>query len=73
MDPQAAGTLITNTSEKDKIKSIAAKDGITAIKIQSSRMLLAHGFLRRVFEVFERIPYIYRYDHHIRSGRIFNH
>ncbi|MFD0793026.1 aspartate kinase [Mucilaginibacter litoreus] len=54
MDPKAAGTLITNTSEKDKIKSIAAKDGITAIKIQSSRMLLAHGFLRRVFEVFER-------------------
>jgi aspartate kinase len=54
MDPLAAGTLITNTSEKDKIKSIAAKDGITAIKIQSSRMLLAHGFLRRVFEVFER-------------------
>ena len=40
--------------EKGKIKSIAAKDGITAIKIQSSRMLLAYGFLRRVFEVFER-------------------
>ena len=37
-----------------KIKSIAAKDHITAIKIQSSRMLLAHGFLRKVFEVFER-------------------
>src|ERR1700761_6232221 len=54
MDPKAAGTLITNNSEKDRIKSIAAKDGITAIKIQSSRMLLAHGFLRRVFEVFER-------------------
>lgn len=54
MDPKAQGTLITNTSEKDQIKSIAAKDGITAIKIQSSRMLLAHGFLRRVFEVFER-------------------
>jgi aspartate kinase len=54
MDPKAAGTLITNTSETDRIKSIAAKDGITAIKIQSSRMLLAHGFLRRVFEVFER-------------------
>ncbi len=54
MDPKAPGTLITNTSEKDKIKSIAAKDGITAIKIQYSRMLLAHGFLRRVFEVFER-------------------
>jgi aspartate kinase len=54
MDPTAPGTLITDTSEKDQIKSIAAKDGITAIKIQSSRMLLAHGFLRRVFEVFER-------------------
>jgi len=54
MDPQAAGTLITNDSEKDKIKSIAAKDGITAIKVQSSRMLLAHGFLRKLFEVFER-------------------
>ncbi len=54
MDPKAEGTLITNASEKDQIKSIAAKDGITAIKIQSSRMLLAHGFLRRVFEVFER-------------------
>ena len=54
MDPQATGTLITNDSEKDKIKSIAAKDDITAVKIQSSRMLLAHGFLRRVFEVFER-------------------
>lgn len=54
MDPKAQGTLITNESEKDQIKSIAAKDGITAIKIQSSRMLLAHGFLRRLFEVFER-------------------
>jgi len=54
MDPKAPGTLITNSSEKDRIKSIAAKDGITAIKIQSSRMLLAYGFLRRVFEVFER-------------------
>ncbi|RVT98053.1 aspartate kinase [Mucilaginibacter limnophilus] len=54
MDPQAKGTLITNDSEKNKIKSIAAKDDITAIKIQSSRMLLAYGFLRRVFEVFER-------------------
>ena len=54
MDPKAAGTLITNDSESDKIKSIAAKDGIIAIKIQSSRMLLAYGFLRRIFEVFER-------------------
>ncbi len=54
MEPGAAGTLISHESEKGKIKSIAAKDGITAIKIQSSRMLLAYGFLRRVFEVFER-------------------
>ncbi|MBE7177681.1 MAG: aspartate kinase [Mucilaginibacter polytrichastri] len=54
MEPQAAGTFITYESEKGQIKSIAAKDGITAIKIQSSRMLLAYGFLRRVFEVFER-------------------
>ncbi len=54
MEPTAPGTLIANESEKGKIKSIAAKDGITAIKIQSSRMLLAYGFLRRVFEVFER-------------------
>jgi len=54
MEPDAPGTLITNESERGKIKSIAAKDGITAIKIQSSRMLLAYGFLRRVFEVFER-------------------
>ena len=54
MDPSAAGTLISDKSEPGAIKSIAAKDGITAIKIQSSRMLLAYGFLRRVFEVFER-------------------
>lgn len=54
MDPKAQGTLITNDSEKDKIKSIAAKDGIVAIKVQSTRMLLAYGFLRRLFEVFER-------------------
>ena len=54
MDPHAKGTLISADSEKGKIKSIAAKDGITAIRIQSSRMLLAYGFLRKVFEVFER-------------------
>lgn len=54
MEPKALGTLISSESEKGKIKSIAAKDGITAIKIQSSRMLLAYGFLRRVFEIFER-------------------
>jgi aspartate kinase len=54
MEPSAAGTLITHDSEKNKIKSIAAKDGITSIRIQSSRMLLAYGFLRKVFEIFER-------------------
>jgi aspartate kinase len=54
MEPKALGTLISTESEKGKIKSIAAKDGITAIKIHSSRMLLAYGFLRRVFEIFER-------------------
>ena len=54
MEPEAPGTLISSISELGKIKSIAAKDGITAIKIQSSRMLLAYGFLRRVFEIFER-------------------
>lgn len=54
MEPKALGTVISTESEKGKIKSIAAKDGITAIKIQSSRMLLAYGFLRKVFEIFER-------------------
>ena len=53
MDPQAPGTLIDNKPENGTIKAVAAKDNITAIKIKSSRMLLAHGFLRRVFEIFE--------------------
>lgn len=53
MDPDAPGTLISNESEEGKIKAVAAKDNITAIKIKSSRMLLAHGFLRKVFEIFE--------------------
>ena len=53
MDPEAPGTLISNDTEKGKIKAVAAKDNITAIKIKSSRMLLAHGFLRKVFEIFE--------------------
>ena len=52
--PNAEGTLISNQTSDAAVKSIAAKDGITAIKIQSSRMLLAYGFLRKVFEVFER-------------------
>ncbi|WP_036877335.1 aspartate kinase [Xylanibacter oryzae] len=53
MNPSAEGTTISNTSEKGKIKAVAAKDSITAIKIKSSRMLLATGFLRKVFEIFE--------------------
>lgn len=53
MDPSAPGTLISNESEHGKIKAVAAKDNITAIKIKSSRMLLAYGFLRKVFEIFE--------------------
>ncbi len=53
--PQAKGTLISDSDEnKGKIIAIAAKDGIIAIRIHSTRMLLAYGFLRRVFEVFER-------------------
>lgn len=56
MEPQAKGTLISEHGDTSSsgIRAIAAKDGITAIRIQSSRMLLAYGFLRRVFEVFER-------------------
>ncbi len=54
MDENAPGTIISDSSEKGKIKAIAAKDGITAVKIKSSRMLLAYGFLRRIFEVFEK-------------------
>ncbi len=53
MDPTAPGTIISNETEKGKIKAVAAKENITAIKIKSSRMLLAHGFLRKVFEIFE--------------------
>ncbi len=53
LEPQAPGTRISNETEKGKIKAVAAKGGITAIKIKSSRMLLAHGFLRKVFEIFE--------------------
>ena len=53
MEPTAPGTLISNDTEKSKIKAVAAKENITAIRIKSSRMLLAHGFLRKVFEIFE--------------------
>ena len=54
MQPQAKGTVITSKVSGDNIKAVAAKDGITAIKIKSGRMLLAYGFLRSVFEIFER-------------------
>ena len=53
MEPDAPGTLISNKIDSKRIKAVAAKDNITAIKIKSSRMLLAHGFLRKVFEIFE--------------------
>lgn len=53
MDPAADGTIIDNGLIKGKIKAVAAKDNITAIKIKSSRMLLATRFLRKVFEIFE--------------------
>ena len=54
MQPDAHGTLITENFVEGEIKAVAAKDGITAVKIKSGRMLLAYGFLRKVFEVFER-------------------
>ena len=54
MDPAATGTLITEDAGSTGVKAVAAKDNITAIKIKSSRMLLAYGFLRKVFEVFEK-------------------
>ncbi|MBQ9644967.1 MAG: aspartate kinase, partial [Prevotella sp.] len=53
MDPDAEGTIISNATEFGKLKAVAAKDDIIAIKIKSSRMLLATGFLRKVFEIFE--------------------
>ncbi len=58
MEPEAPGTLIDSVPDSGVIKAVAAKDNIVAIKIKSSRMLLAHGFLRKVFEIFEtyRIP-----------------
>ena len=54
MEPSAPGTLINNEMQWGTIKAVAAKDNITAIKIVSSRMLLATGFLRKVFEIFEQ-------------------
>ena len=54
MQPDAKGTLIHEKAGSVGVKAVAAKDGITAIKIKSSRMLLAYGFLRKIFEVFEK-------------------
>jgi len=54
MQPLAAGTVITQEAGSVGVKAVAAKDSIIAIKIKSSRMLLAYGFLRKLFEVFEK-------------------
>ncbi len=54
MQPEAEGTVITEEAGSIGVKAVAAKDGIIAIRIKSSRMLLAYGFLRKIFEVFEK-------------------
>ena len=54
MEPKAKGTLITEEAGSVGVKAVAAKDNIIAIRIKSSRMLLAYGFLRKIFEVFEK-------------------
>ncbi len=54
MQPDAKGTLITEKAGSVGVKAVAAKDNIIAIRIKSSRMLLAYGFLRKIFEVFEK-------------------
>ena len=54
MQPEDEGTLISSKTLGEGIKAIAAKDGITSVKIKSGRMLMAYGFLRKIFEVFER-------------------
>ena len=54
MQPDAKGTLITEEAGSVGVKAVAAKDGIISINIKSSRMLLAYGFLRKIFEVFEK-------------------
>ena len=54
MQPEAPGTLISSQNQAEGFRAVAAKDGITAINIKSGRMLMAYGFLRAVFEVFER-------------------
>ena len=54
MQPDAKGTVISNKTVVKEIKAVAAKDDITAVKIKSSRMLMAYGFLRKIFEIFEK-------------------
>jgi len=54
MQPDAKGTVILEEADADGVKAVAAKDGIVMVKIKSSRMLLAYGFLRKIFEVFEK-------------------
>ncbi|WP_121357119.1 aspartate kinase [Flavisolibacter nicotianae] len=54
MEPEAKGTIIVEKAASVGVKAVAAKDSITAVNIRSSRMLLAYGFLRRVFEIFEK-------------------
>ncbi len=53
--PEAPGTMISSAVIQRGLKAISAKDGITAIKIKSNRMLMAHGFLKKIFEVFDRL------------------
>lgn len=54
LDPKAAGTTISQGATHSGVKAVAAKDNITALRIKSSRMLMAHGFLKKVFDVFEK-------------------
>src|SRR5690606_19566587 len=54
LEPLEPGTIIQSEVEAEGAKAIAAKDNITAIKIKSTRMLLAYGFLKKIFEVFEK-------------------
>lgn len=54
LDPSAPGTYISHDEKEANVKAVAAKDGITAIRIKSSRMILAYGFLRKIFEIFEK-------------------
>jgi len=54
MQPEAVGTVIKKEAGSTGVKAVAAKDQIIAVKIKSTRMLLAYGFLRKIFEVFEK-------------------